>query len=73
MPDLTVHAPYEPTGDQPAAIAQLASGLSDGLRHQVLLGATGTGKTFTAAKVIEAAQRPTLVMAHNKTLAAQLY
>jgi excinuclease ABC subunit B len=73
MPDLTVHAPYEPTGDQPAAIAELASGLADGLRHQVLLGATGTGKTFTAAKVIEAAQRPTLVMAHNKTLAAQLY
>jgi excinuclease ABC subunit B len=73
MPDLTVHAPYEPTGDQPTAIAELASGLVDGLRHQVLLGATGTGKTFTAAKVIEAAQRPTLVMAHNKTLAAQLY
>jgi excinuclease ABC subunit B len=73
MPDLTVHAPYEPTGDQPTAIAELASGLADGLRHQVLLGATGTGKTFTAAKVIEAAQRPTLVMAHNKTLAAQLY
>ena len=73
MPDLTVHAPYEPTGDQPVAIAELASGLADGLRHQVLLGATGTGKTFTAAKVIEAAQRPTLVMAHNKTLAAQLY
>jgi excinuclease ABC subunit B len=73
MPDLTVHAPYEPTGDQPAAIDSLASGLADGLRHQVLLGATGTGKTFTAAKVIEAAQRPTLVMAHNKTLAAQLY
>jgi excinuclease ABC subunit B len=73
MPDLTVHAPYEPTGDQPTAIAELASGLTDGLRHQVLLGATGTGKTFTAAKVIEAAQRPTLVMAHNKTLAAQLY
>ncbi len=73
MPDLAVHAPFEPTGDQPTAIAELASGLADGLRHQVLLGATGTGKTFTAAKVIEAAQRPTLVMAHNKTLAAQLY
>jgi excinuclease ABC subunit B len=73
MPDFTLHAPFEPTGDQPAAIAGLVDGLSDGMRHQVLLGATGTGKTFTAAKVIEAAQRPTLVMAHNKTLAAQLY
>ena len=73
MPDLTVHAPFEPTGDQPTAIAELASGLADGLRHQVLLGATGTGKTFTAAKVIEAVGKPTLVMAHNKTLAAQLY
>ena len=73
MPALTVHAPYEPTGDQPTAIATLASGLTDGLRHQVLLGATGTGKTFTAAKVIEAVGKPTLVMAHNKTLAAQLY
>ncbi len=73
MPDLKVHAPYEPTGDQPAAISALTAGLADGLRHQVLLGATGTGKTYTAAKVIEAVQRPTLVMAHNKTLAAQLY
>jgi excinuclease ABC subunit B len=73
MPDLNVHAPYEPTGDQPTAIAQLAEGVQRGLKHQVLLGATGTGKTFTAAKVIEAVQRPTLVMAHNKTLAAQLY
>jgi excinuclease ABC subunit B len=73
MPPLTVHAPYQPTGDQPEAIAALASGLHGGLTHQVLLGATGTGKTFTAAKLIEAVQRPTLVMAHNKTLAAQLY
>jgi excinuclease ABC subunit B len=73
MPEFTLHAPFEPTGDQPQAIAGLIDGLSEGMRHQVLLGATGTGKTFTAAKVIEAAQRPTLVMAHNKTLAAQLY
>jgi excinuclease ABC subunit B len=73
MPEFTLHAPFEPTGDQPQAIAGLVEGLSGGMRHQVLLGATGTGKTFTAAKVIEAAQRPTLVMAHNKTLAAQLY
>jgi len=73
MPDLAVHAPFGPTGDQPQAIATLEAGLRDGLKHQVLLGATGTGKTYTAAKVIEAAQKPTLVMAHNKTLAAQLY
>jgi excinuclease ABC subunit B len=73
MPDLKVHAPYQPTGDQPTAIASLAEGLEGGFKHQVLLGATGTGKTYTAAKVIEAVQKPTLVMAHNKTLAAQLY
>src|SRR5947208_12145889 len=73
MPDLKVHAPFEPTGDQPAAIDGLVRGVNEGLRHQVLLGATGTGKTYTAAKLIEAVNRPTLVMAHNKTLAAQLY
>jgi len=73
MPDLKVHSPYEPTGDQPSAIASLVEGIERGRKHQVLLGATGTGKTFTAAKVIEAVQKPTLVMAHNKTLAAQLY
>jgi excinuclease ABC subunit B len=73
MPDLKVVAPFEPTGDQPQAIAALRRGLGDGMRHQVLLGATGTGKTYTVAKAIEAANRPTLVMAHNKTLAAQLY
>ena len=73
MPDLKVNAPYQPTGDQPAAIAGLVGGIDEGLKHQVLLGATGTGKTYTAAKLIEAVQKPTLVMAHNKTLAAQLY
>jgi excinuclease ABC subunit B len=73
MPDFKVSAPYEPTGDQPTAITGLAGGIDEGLKHQVLLGATGTGKTYTAAKVIEAVQKPTLVMAHNKTLAAQLY
>ena len=73
MPPLRVHAPFEPTGDQPAAIQQLTDGIARNLKHQVLLGATATGKTFTAAKVIEAANRPTLVLAHNKTLAAQLY
>ena len=70
--EFKVHAPYEPTGDQPAAIAALAEGLSRGLDEQILLGVTGSGKTYTMAKVIERVQRPTLVLAHNKTLAAQL-
>ena len=64
---------FEPQGDQAAAIAQLTHGVADADKHQVLLGVTGSGKTFTMAKVIEALQRPTLVLAHNKTLAAQLY
>ncbi|HXX17672.1 MAG TPA: excinuclease ABC subunit UvrB [Candidatus Eremiobacteraceae bacterium] len=64
---------YQPRGDQPAAIDQLNRGLESGDKHQVLLGVTGSGKTFTMAKVIEAANRPALVLAHNKTLAAQLY
>ncbi|RMF05792.1 MAG: excinuclease ABC subunit UvrB [Chloroflexi bacterium] len=73
MPEFKVASEFEPTGDQPTAIAQLVEGLNDGLVHQTLLGATGTGKTYTIAKVIEQVQKPTLVMAHNKTLAAQLY
>lgn len=68
----TVEAPFTPTGDQPVAIVQLADAVRGGDRAQVLLGATGTGKTFTIAKVIEQVQKPTLVIAHNKTLAAQL-
>ncbi len=64
---------YQPQGDQPAAIEQLVNGLNNGEKHQVLLGITGSGKTFTVAQVIARVQRPTLVMAHNKTLAAQLY
>jgi excinuclease ABC subunit B len=64
---------YEPRGDQPQAITQLVRGVNDGDRHQVLLGVTGSGKTFTMAKVIEAVNRPTIVLAHNKTLAAQLF
>ena len=68
-----VHAPYVPTGDQPAAIEKLVDGIQNGNKHQVLLGATGTGKTFTIASVVERVQKPALVMAHNKTLAAQLY
>jgi excinuclease ABC subunit B len=64
---------YRPRGDQATAIDQLRRGLFDGEKHQVLLGVTGSGKTFTMAKIIEAAGRPSLVLAHNKTLAAQLY
>ena len=64
---------YQPRGDQPAAIEQLVRGVDVGEKHQVLLGVTGSGKTFTMAKVIEAVNRPALVLAHNKTLAAQLY
>jgi excinuclease ABC subunit B len=73
MPDFKLVSPFEPTGDQPAAIESLVKGLDQGLQHQVLLGATGTGKTATAAWAIAQAKRPTLVIAHNKTLAAQLY
>ncbi|HLE14636.1 MAG TPA: excinuclease ABC subunit UvrB [Anaerolineales bacterium] len=68
-----LQAPFIPTGDQPEAIRQLVEGIQRGDRHQVLLGATGTGKTYTIASLIEQVQKPTLVMAHNKTLAAQLY
>ena len=68
-----LHAPFHPTGDQPEAIEKLVAGLQQGHKHQVLLGATGTGKTYTIASVIEKVQKATLVIAHNKTLAAQLY
>jgi excinuclease ABC subunit B len=71
--DFKLHAPYKPTGDQPEAIRQLVAGIRNNYPHQVLLGATATGKTFTIASVIEQVQMPALVMAHNKTLAAQLY
>ncbi len=71
--DFKVHADYQPAGDQPQAIEQLVDGLESGLAHQTLLGVTGSGKTFTVAKVIERVKRPTLVLAPNKTLAAQLY
>ena len=71
--DFQLATEYKPQGDQPRAIAELTAGLRDGEKHQVLLGVTGSGKTFTMAKVIEAANRPAIVLAHNKTLAAQLY
>ncbi|MEY4894977.1 MAG: hypothetical protein RL751_1799, partial [Bacteroidota bacterium] len=64
---------YQPTGDQPEAIRQLVSGLNNGINQQTLLGVTGSGKTFTVANVIKEVQRPTLILSHNKTLAAQLY
>ena len=72
MPKFEVVSPYQPSGDQPEAIDALAAGIENGLKEQVLLGVTGSGKTYTMAKVIEKVQRPTLVLAHNKTLAAQL-
>ena len=71
--NLIVQSPFEPAGHQPAAIESLVKGLNDGLLHQILLGVTGSGKTYTMAKVIESTQRPAVIMAPNKTLAAQLY
>ncbi len=73
MPKFKITSEFKPTGDQPQAIDKLAEGIMQGLRHQVLLGVTGSGKTFTMANVVEKVQKPTLVIAHNKTLAAQLY
>ena len=73
MPRFEVISPFEPAGDQPQAIEELAEGIRDGAPYQTLMGATGTGKTFSMSKVIESVQKPTLVISHNKTLAAQLY
>ena len=73
MNDFELHSPYEPTGDQPQAIEELVAGLRGDRKHQVLLGVTGSGKTFTVANVIAQCDRPALVLSHNKTLAAQLY
>ncbi|RMG70095.1 MAG: excinuclease ABC subunit B, partial [Nitrospirae bacterium] len=73
MGEFRLKTPFKPKGDQPKAIGELTEGLQKGLKHQVLLGVTGSGKTFTIANVIARIQRPTLVIAHNKTLAAQLY
>ncbi len=71
--DFKLHSQYQPTGDQPQAISQLAEGVEAGVNSQVLLGVTGSGKTFTMANVIEKVRKPTLILSHNKTLAAQLY
>ncbi|MGD2164338.1 MAG: excinuclease ABC subunit UvrB [Anaerolineae bacterium] len=73
MPKFDLDSQFQPTGDQPQAIASLVEGIREGYEHQTLLGATGTGKTYVVSKVIEEVQKPTLVIAHNKTLAAQLY
>ena len=72
MPKFEIKSEYKPSGDQPEAIEQLVDSINRGNAHQILLGVTGSGKTFTIANVIERVQRPTLVIAHNKTLAAQL-
>ncbi len=71
--DFNLQAEYAPTGDQPQAIEKLVSGIENGEKYQTLLGVTGSGKTFTIANVVQKIQRPTLVLAHNKTLAAQLF
>ena len=73
MDHFELHSPYQPQGDQPQAIKELVSGILEGKHEQTLLGATGTGKTFTIANVIKEVNKPTLVLAHNKTLAGQLY
>ena len=71
--DFKLQSKYKPQGDQGRAIEQLSRGVYEGDKHQVLLGVTGSGKTFTMAKIIEECNRPALILAHNKTLAAQLY
>ncbi len=71
--EFKLHSKYQPTGDQPQAIEKIANGFKKGMKFQTLIGVTGSGKTFTMANVIQKLQKPTLVIAHNKTLAAQLY
>lgn len=71
--EFEVVSKYEPTGDQPKAIDQLVRGINAGVKEQILLGATGTGKTFTISNVIQRVKKPTLVLSHNKTLAGQIY
>ena len=73
MDKFVLHAPFEPSGDQPEAIEKLVNGFKEGNQCQTLLGVTGSGKTYTMANVIQALNKPTLIIAHNKTLAAQLY
>ena len=73
MSEFKLQAPYQPTGDQPQAIKELVKGFEEGNQAQTLLGVTGSGKTFTMANVIQALNKPTLIIAHNKVLAGQLY
>ena len=73
MPDFKVYSEFEPMGDQPQAIEKISEAIMSGKRAQTLMGVTGSGKTFTMAKIIEKVQKPTLVISHNKTLAAQLH
>ena len=73
MSDFRLHSKYQPSGDQPQAIKELVEGIKRGANYQTLLGVTGSGKTFTMANVIEKINKPTLIISHNKTLAAQLY
>ena len=73
MSEFKIDSKYNPTGDQPKAIKELVEGVNNGDKYQTLLGVTGSGKTFTIANVIQEVQKPTLIMSHNKTLAAQLY
>ena len=73
MKKFKIHSQYQPSGDQPQAIEKLAEGFQKGLKYQTLVGVTGSGKTFTMANIIAKINKPTLVIAHNKTLAAQLY
>ena len=73
MDKFILHSEYSPTGDQPQAIERLVRGFQEGKKHQTLLGVTGSGKTFTMANIIQQVQKPTLIISHNKTLAAQLY
>ena len=70
--EFRLHAPYEPTGDQPRAIEELVQGFEEGNQFETLVGVTGSGKTFTMANIIQHVQKPTLIISHNKTLAAQL-
>ena len=73
MEKFVIHSEFNPTGDQPQAIEELAKSIQDGNKFQTLLGVTGSGKTFMMANIIQKVQKPTLILAHNKTLAAQLY
>ena len=73
MPEFRIHSDFKMTGDQPQAVEKLAEGIMQGKRSQTLMGVTGSGKTFTMANIIEKVQKPTLVISHNKTLAAQLH